>query len=157
MGDNNPTLGDINPEEENKDDGENREDVKECAGEGKVGVSCETKVCAAEGCGVALGVEIVVEIGLSTTDVLCAFLGSSLSRRSFRISTCAEQSPILNENMRPWGSMAPSLGLNFAETSRSITPRDRRNGVLRGPTRDYERELADNTTRSTHFSKGRVA
>jgi len=134
LGDNNPPLGDISPEEENKDDGENREDAKECAGEGKVGVSCETEVCAAEGWGVPLSVDVAVDIGWSTMDVFRAVLASSLSRRSFSISTCAEQSPILNENMRPWGSTAPSLGLNFAESSRSITPRDRRNGALRGPT-----------------------
>lgn len=88
--------------------------------------------------------------------VFCAVLGSSLLRRSLIISTFAEQSPILNENIRPWGSMAPSLGLNFAESSKSITPRDRRNGMPRGSTQKYELEQAHNT-RSTHFSRVRVA
>lgn len=61
------------------------------------------------------------------------FLGNTLSSKTLRRSSLAEQSSTLRENSSPCGSMAPCFGSNLTERPILIKPGDRRNGMFNEP------------------------
>ena len=86
-------------------------------GNGEVGVS-------------TYGEEGYTEVGTVLAGTLRVESGINFFSSAFKVSTFAEQCPVVSFMSKLWGSTVPALGLNCKVALKSITPVERRNGIV---------------------------
>jgi len=76
------------------------------------------------------GEEGYTEVGTVLAGTPRVESGVNFFSSAFKVSTFAEQCPVVSFMAKLWGSTVPALGLNCNVALKSIAPVERRNGIM---------------------------
>lgn len=89
------------------------------------------------------GEEGYTEVGTVLAGAPRVESGINFFSSAFKVSTFAEQCPVASFMSKLWGSTVPALGLNCNFALRSITPVERRNGIMIPLSREEPGDVPD--------------